>query len=96
MRLAREYSPARMEAAAERALLMGACRYQSVKSILKNSLDMLPVATDTSGPTPSSHDWAMAPLTESDRRDFWEVCEDRYQSRSLILTSQLPVSKWHE
>ena len=37
--LAGQYSPARMEAAAERALLMGACRYQSVKSILKNSLD---------------------------------------------------------
>jgi len=36
MRLAKEYSPARMEAAAERALLTGACRYQSVKSILKN------------------------------------------------------------
>jgi DNA replication protein DnaC len=41
-------------------------------------------------------DWAMAPLTESDRRDFWEICEDRCQSRSTILTSQLPVSKWHE
>lgn len=41
-------------------------------------------------------DWAMAPLTETERRDFWEICEDRYQRRSLILTSQLPVSRWHE
>ena len=41
-------------------------------------------------------DWAMAPLTESERRDFWEICEDRCQTRSTILTSQLPVSKWHE
>ena len=41
-------------------------------------------------------DWAMAPLTESERRDFWEICEDRYQNRSMILTSQMPVSKWHE
>jgi DNA replication protein DnaC len=41
-------------------------------------------------------DWAMAPLNESERRDFWEICEDRYQTRSLILTSQLPVAKWHE
>jgi DNA replication protein DnaC len=41
-------------------------------------------------------DWAMAPLTETERRDFWEICEDRYQTRSLILTSQLPVAKWHE
>ena len=41
-------------------------------------------------------DWAMAPLTETERRDFWEICEDRYQTRSTILTSQLPVARWHE
>jgi DNA replication protein DnaC len=41
-------------------------------------------------------DWAMAPLTETERRDFWEICEERYQTRSTILTSQLPVSRWHE
>jgi DNA replication protein DnaC len=41
-------------------------------------------------------DWAMAPLNESERRDFWEICEDRYQTRSTILTSQLPLAKWHE
>ena len=28
--------------------------------------------------------------------NFWEICEDRYQVRSKILTSQLPVSRWHE
>ena len=31
-----------------------------------------------------------------ERRGFWEICEDRYQVRSLILTSQLPVTRWHE
>jgi DNA replication protein DnaC len=41
-------------------------------------------------------DWAMAPLNEPERRDFWEICEDRYQTRSMILTSQLPVTRWHE
>lgn len=41
-------------------------------------------------------DWAMAPLSDPERRDFWEICEDRYQTRSLILTSQLPVARWHE
>lgn len=41
-------------------------------------------------------DWAMAPLSEPELRDFWEICEDRYQTRSLILTSQLPVARWHE
>jgi len=41
-------------------------------------------------------DWAMAPLSEPERRDFWEICEDRYQVRSTVLTSQLPVSRWHQ
>jgi DNA replication protein DnaC len=41
-------------------------------------------------------DWAMAPLSEPERRDFWEICEERYQTRSFILTSQLPVARWHE
>jgi len=41
-------------------------------------------------------DWAMAPLAETERRDFWEISEDRYQTRSTILTSQLPVARWHE
>jgi len=41
-------------------------------------------------------DWVMAPLSEPERRDFWEICEDRYQTRSMILTSQLPVARWHE
>ena len=38
-------------------------------------------------------DWAMAPMAESERRDFWEIAEDRFhQTRSMILTAQLPVS----
>lgn len=41
-------------------------------------------------------DWAMSSLSEPERRDFWEICGDRYQVRSTILTSQLPVSRWHE
>ncbi len=41
-------------------------------------------------------DWAMAPMVENERRDFWEICEDHYQQRSLVLTSQLPVAKWYE
>jgi DNA replication protein DnaC len=40
--------------------------------------------------------WAMAPMSEAERRDFWEICEDRNQTRSTILTSQLPVARWHE
>ena len=29
-------------------------------------------------------------------RGLAQNCEDRYQVRSTILTSQLPVSRWHE
>jgi len=40
-------------------------------------------------------DFAMAPLNEQERRDFLEICDDRYNRRSTIVTSQLPVEKWH-
>ena len=40
-------------------------------------------------------DFAMAPLSEQERRDFLEICDDRYSRRSTILTSQLPVKNWH-
>ena len=40
-------------------------------------------------------DWAMAPLEDHERRAFWEICEDRCQTRSTVLTSQLPVADWH-
>jgi len=57
IRLAGKYPPVRVEAAAERALLTGACRYQSIKSILKNALDQQPLGTQTFSPgPPSPHD----------------------------------------
>jgi DNA replication protein DnaC len=40
-------------------------------------------------------DWAMAPLTEAERRDALEIFDTRYQARSTLLTSQLPVASWH-
>jgi hypothetical protein len=56
-RLAAQYSPVRVEAAAERALITGACRYQSMKSILKSALDQRPLGTPTLPPDPPSpHD----------------------------------------
>ena len=59
----------------------------SLRQLLKrlNRIDVLVV-----------DDWVMAPMAEPERRDFWEIAEDRYQTRSMILTSQLPVSRWHE
>ena len=41
-------------------------------------------------------DWAMSSQSEPERRDYWEIREDRYQVRSTILTSPLPLSRWHE
>lgn len=40
-------------------------------------------------------DFCMAPLAETERRDLLEICDDRYQTRSTILTSQVPVANWH-
>jgi len=40
-------------------------------------------------------DWAMAPMNDGERRGFLEICDERYQVRSTLLTSQLPVSNWH-
>jgi transposase len=56
IRLAEQYSAARMEAAADRALRAGAYRYQSVKSILRNSLDQQPLTEEPALPPPPSHD----------------------------------------
>ena len=37
-----------------------------------------------------------APLTDTERRDILEVADDRDGRRSTIVTSQLPVAKWHD
>jgi DNA replication protein DnaC len=41
-------------------------------------------------------DWCLHPLTDAHRRDLLEILEDRYGSRSTVVTSQLPVTSWHE
>ncbi|MBD1401612.1 ATP-binding protein, partial [Pelovirga terrestris] len=41
-------------------------------------------------------DWGLAPMTDLHRRDLLELLEDRYGKRSTIVTSQLPVTAWHE
>jgi transposase len=52
IRLAEKYSAQRVEAASQRALLTGACRYKSVESILKNSLDQVPPSSPPHSSTP--------------------------------------------
>jgi DNA replication protein DnaC len=41
-------------------------------------------------------DFAIAPITPSERNDLLELLDDRVGCRSTLITSQLPVSGWHE
>ena len=41
-------------------------------------------------------DWGINPLEEGHRRDLLEVLDDRHQSASTIVTSQLPLNHWHD
>src|SRR5688500_3925799 len=41
-------------------------------------------------------DWGIAPLSDQQRRAILELGEHRYGSRSTVITSQLPVEKWHD
>ncbi len=40
-------------------------------------------------------DFALAPMSELERRDFLDLCDDRYRLRSTVVTSQLPTDRWH-
>ena len=41
-------------------------------------------------------DFAIAPVTEAERRDLLEVLEDRYAMRATVIASQLPPENWHD
>ena len=41
-------------------------------------------------------DFGLAPMTDLERRNLLEVIEDRYNTGSTIVASQLPVNHWHE
>jgi DNA replication protein DnaC len=41
-------------------------------------------------------DFAIAPVTDEQRRDLLEILEDRYATRSTIVTSQLEPKAWHD
>ncbi len=41
-------------------------------------------------------DWGLAPLTDPERRDLYEIMEDRHGIRSTLITSQYPVTMWHD
>src|SRR6476646_688400 len=41
-------------------------------------------------------DWAPDRLSANQRRDLMEIVEDRHGRGSMLITSQLPVTTWHE
>jgi DNA replication protein DnaC len=41
-------------------------------------------------------DWGPDRLSAGQRRDLMEIVEDRYGAASTLITSQLPVDKWHD
>jgi DNA replication protein DnaC len=41
-------------------------------------------------------DWLVSPLSDLGRRDIFEILEDRYDRRSLMVCSQLPQELWHD
>ncbi|MEM6559901.1 MAG: IS21-like element helper ATPase IstB [Myxococcota bacterium] len=41
-------------------------------------------------------DWGLPQLNDTAKHDILEVLEDRYDMRSTIITSQLPIAHWHE
>ena len=41
-------------------------------------------------------DFAMTPITDAERRDLFEVLDDRHGNRSTIISSQIPPKRFHE
>jgi DNA replication protein DnaC len=40
-------------------------------------------------------DFGLAPLGDESVRDLLEILDDRYDRRSTLITSQLPLDQWH-
>jgi DNA replication protein DnaC len=41
-------------------------------------------------------DWGLEPLDAGARHDLLEILEERHGRRSTLITSQIPVDKWHD
>jgi DNA replication protein DnaC len=41
-------------------------------------------------------DWGLEPLTAEQRRDLLEIVDDRYDRGAMLITSQVPVDRWHD
>lgn len=41
-------------------------------------------------------DWGLEPFDAAARHDLLEILEERYGRKSTVITSQLPIDRWHE
>lgn len=41
-------------------------------------------------------DWGLMPVNDDTRRDLLEILDDRHNRKSTLVTSQLPIEKWHD
>lgn len=41
-------------------------------------------------------DWGLEPLGPEQRRDLMEIVEERYGRGATLITSQIPVDRWHD
>lgn len=41
-------------------------------------------------------DWGLEPLSQQNRTDLLEVMDDRHDSSSTLVTSQLPTDRWYD
>jgi len=41
-------------------------------------------------------DWGLETLSLGQRNDLLEIMEDRHGAKSTLVTSQLPINKWHQ
>jgi DNA replication protein DnaC len=41
-------------------------------------------------------DWGPETLTPEQARDLLEIVEDRYDAGSILITSQVPINRWHD
>lgn len=41
-------------------------------------------------------DWGLSPISQLGRHELLELIDDRIRTGSIIITTQLPIEKWHE
>ncbi len=45
---------------------------------------------------PILDDWGLTPIQDEQRRDLLEILDDRFNAKSTLIVSQLPINHWHD